>query len=201
MLQLNEIREFFGSTINHDNANMIIRLISGEYDPLKYSTVKHWSDLCYHKPDRADMIMVAVNQEIGGYGVEYVSEHDGDISFEYVNFGDTYSATIVHDLNTNEYILSTWGVYLEEMESQLEYEAVIDKIVITPFRPGGYHLDKYANRYEYQRNGPVAALCQYCDQYVNSKRYWLTEIDGAKRYYHEDCVDHVYGSTGPMVSV
>ena len=109
-----EIREFFGSRVNTSMCVMVSRLISGEYDPLKYSNVQKWYDDCYCKPGGGTLIMEAINQELHGYGVEAVMDDSGTPIADYINFGETYHPTILRDLSTGEFILTSWGDWFEE---------------------------------------------------------------------------------------
>ena len=113
-----EIRKFFGSRINTSMAVMVSRLISGEYDPLKYSNVQKWVDQCYNMPSDGELIMEAINQELKGYGVEALRDEGDRPIADYINFGGTYHPTILRDLATGEFILTSWGDWWEEWESQ-----------------------------------------------------------------------------------
>lgn len=52
---------------------------------------------CYHRPKQAEIVMYALAEIIGGYGVEGVSDpNDMRNGMDYVNMGDTYATTITH---------------------------------------------------------------------------------------------------------
>jgi hypothetical protein len=57
-----------------------------------------------------------LNETIGGYGVEVVGDcncYPPAIKAEYINTGDTYSATILRVNATGTYRLTTWGDFVE----------------------------------------------------------------------------------------
>ncbi len=63
------------------------------------------------------------NELIDGHGVEairvegaHVDNYHGDIVGTYVNTGDTYSLTIVHDSENNSFHLTTFGDWVEAYE-------------------------------------------------------------------------------------
>jgi hypothetical protein len=65
------------------------------------------------------------NELIGGYGVEYIAHRD-DTSWrshglQYVNTGDTYSATVVYDWHTGRFLWGAdWGSIVESRPGQYE---------------------------------------------------------------------------------
>ena len=71
--------------------------------------------------DRGD-IMNELNEILGGYGVEAIRTEDGewidnyhhDIVAEYVNMGDMYVTTVVHDCRTGEFIVIDWASWMEQ---------------------------------------------------------------------------------------
>lgn len=60
-------------------------------------------------------ILELVNELVKGSGVESISMN-GDIIGYYVNRGDTYDETIIWDDRNGEFIISSWGDFLEESE-------------------------------------------------------------------------------------
>lgn len=68
--------------------------------------------------------MDKINTLIGGHGVEVIRSPDaydnyyGDAVAEYVNTGDTYNATVVHDIRTGKFLLTTMGDYVEKNEKR-----------------------------------------------------------------------------------
>lgn len=58
---------------------------------------------------------------LGGFGIEPIRnpQDSGDVIAEYINTGDTYSGTILRDIETGEFLLTTWGDWLEAWEQKL----------------------------------------------------------------------------------
>ena len=58
--------------------------------------------------------MEALNEVLGGYGVEAIPHPNGDgFLCDYVNNGHTYRATIVRDLEEESFQVSSWGDFYE----------------------------------------------------------------------------------------
>jgi len=102
-------------------AKKVRELMTGKTDPEDYQSVKTWLSQCYNRPSKKELIMEALNEVIGGYGVEvlrgrYVDSYHGDIQAAYINTGDTYSATILLDHETGDFHVTTWGDWFEANE-------------------------------------------------------------------------------------
>lgn len=115
------LRKFF----NKPQARRLRRLMKGETDPLSYSSVGGWVAQCYNPPPEAELIMEALNAELEGEGVEtirgrYVDSYHQDIQAAYVNMGDTYDLTILLDHETENYLLTSWGDWVETHERTRE---------------------------------------------------------------------------------
>ena len=67
---------------------------------------------CLNPPTLAMMRLAALDDEIKGYGVEYVSGIGSSQSFEYINMGDTYATTIVR-FNNGRYCVADIGSIIE----------------------------------------------------------------------------------------
>jgi len=82
-----------------------------------------------NEADNPDEILDTLNEKLGGYGVEsitderaWVSSYYGDIIGLYVNMGDTYDKTVVYDTENKEYLVTSWGDFYEGWESEQEFE-------------------------------------------------------------------------------
>lgn len=68
--------------------------------------------------------MNAINKCLEGYGVEvingeaYHSNYWGNIVAEYVNMGDTYTATVLYDVNKGKFIATTYGDWIEKNQNK-----------------------------------------------------------------------------------
>jgi len=89
-------------------------LITGKIEPESYKTVARLCSECYSYPDYSHMLMTAINEVIEGHGVEYIRPKDDDHpSYEYINMGDTYNATILLR-DDGKLIVSSWGDIVEK---------------------------------------------------------------------------------------
>lgn len=107
------------------------RVLDGRLSPLKASEkAARWSAQCYHKPRETghELILAACDDLLGGCGVESVNPYcdpqlcDAGIrmcpAFSYVNFGDTYVATLVRDHEAGCWRVMSWGDALEWHEKR-----------------------------------------------------------------------------------
>jgi hypothetical protein len=89
--------------IDFKTANTVVGLIDSEVNPDEFESVQKWMRQCYNRPSRTERIMVALNEVLGGLGVETIDERAQptaqgyyEIIAEYVNMGETYTPTVVH---------------------------------------------------------------------------------------------------------
>lgn len=104
-------------------AEMIRSLLKGEDDPRSFASASEWFRACYHKPnpDDPELILRAVSDLVDEHGVEMVSSEsaDGDVAtLTYINTGDTYAATLAFDGYEGEYLLTSWGAWVENEEAK-----------------------------------------------------------------------------------
>jgi hypothetical protein len=94
-----------------------------------------YATLDYYRNRRVDVALKIMDVAMETHGVEYVKSnedtyHDAE-GFEYLNTGDTYSATIIYDLAEGRWLLGTWGGMVEADEGR--------------FGEGGGDEDAWAN--------------------------------------------------------
>jgi hypothetical protein len=66
-----------------------------------------------------------INDVLGGHGIEvihgrYIDRYHQDIQAEYVNMGNTYDTTVLHDNETGRIHVTSWGDWFERHEKQRE---------------------------------------------------------------------------------
>ena len=111
--------------IDKGKAQELRAIMQGTKDPEEYASVKAWADRCYYAPHEEELKMEAINAALGGYGVEaiigrYVDRSHQDIQATYVNMGDTYTPTILHDSVTGNFVVTSWGDWVESHERSRE---------------------------------------------------------------------------------
>ena len=101
-----------------EKTRAILNVIRGEVDPESYESVSNWVSRCYNRPSNSELRMEALNEILGGFGVEGVFSDDSitEPAFAYVNMGDTYDPTIV--LYNGSYRVTSWGDTVEYLESK-----------------------------------------------------------------------------------
>ncbi len=111
--------------VSIDTATEILGLIRGTIDPRTYVSVQRWIAQCYNEPDSNALVMCAIDQLLDAHGVEAIHGRDvdryhGDIVAEYVNQGDTYDSTIIHDNIAGRYRLMSWGDFVDRFAAEYE---------------------------------------------------------------------------------
>ena len=107
--------------ITEDKAKLVRSIIKGEtklrdLPPEHFPSTNAWIDSCHNIPSNREIRLEALNETIGGFGVEVVGDcncYPPNIKAEYINTGDTYSATILRVNATGTYRLTTWGDFVE----------------------------------------------------------------------------------------
>jgi hypothetical protein len=95
----------------------VSNILDGINNPRKYDLVRDWCDRCYHEPKEYELKLEAVNVIMGENGVESLIE-DGKAIASYVNNGDTYKPTVVYDHEEQEFLITSWGEFLEEWQAE-----------------------------------------------------------------------------------
>lgn len=93
--------EFYGHLIESEHADRFIG-------------ARHWYRACHGRPNRELVQMYMLNDLLDGHGVEGQSAGTNakSPSFEYVNMGDTYTATILYVYGRG-FRISDWGTLIE----------------------------------------------------------------------------------------
>lgn len=97
------------------NGAEIKALIDDKKSPYEYASVQALVAQCYHTPKHREMVAVAVNEIIAGYGVETVFGDGLEPEIMYINMGDTYNLTLLFDYINGAWFLCSWGDYYETM--------------------------------------------------------------------------------------
>jgi hypothetical protein len=109
--------------ISHRKACIVLAIIRGQLDPLKYPkhfpATDNWTRQCYHQPKAKDLKLSALNELLEMHGVEAIRDENawdryyGDCVAEYLNTGDSYAATILLDHERNKWTPTTYGDWVE----------------------------------------------------------------------------------------
>lgn len=89
-----------GLGVDAAKADEIRGLLTGRVDPAGYASVVEWMGRCHNRPRRDELVMEALNEAMGGFGVEAVNGEweNGywcDVVATYVNMGDSYAPTVI----------------------------------------------------------------------------------------------------------
>ncbi len=100
---------------NAEQAQAVRDLLHGIVKPGAYASVLNWRAECYNPPTHVECILCAIDEIILGCGTESIwgEENEKWPVAEYVNTGDTYSATILYCYETRTFRLTTFGDFYE----------------------------------------------------------------------------------------
>ena len=93
-------------------------VLDGSISYHKIPGVSEWYRRFHHPPKTYQCKLEAINELIGGHGVEGFPDPDDMTAsgLEYVNMGDTYTTTVVYW--KGRYMITTWGDVVEGLERQ-----------------------------------------------------------------------------------
>lgn len=71
---------------------------------------------------RVQNILEIANKLMNEFGVEYIAHredsHRGAFGLEYVNTGDTYKTTLIYNLESGRFLISSWGDIVERNQKK-----------------------------------------------------------------------------------
>lgn len=90
--------------------------------PAQASSLKTAIDSASHGP-KAEDAMILADRFMEAHGVEaiegeWVDGYYGNIVASYVNTGDTYNPTLLHESETGRFILTSWGDWVERNQKR-----------------------------------------------------------------------------------
>jgi hypothetical protein len=95
----------------------IQKVIRDQIDPLNFKSVQTWTNQCYNKPSIIELKLVAINEIIEGFGLEYIEHRDDTfrdtLGISYVNLGDSYINTVCYDHSLDEFVYASIGDIIE----------------------------------------------------------------------------------------
>ena len=101
--------------IDGPTARLVREVLQGALDPCEVSQqAKALEQASYHPQKDYVLKLEAVNELVGGHGVEYVPQGTNAKSpaFYYLNMGDTYTPTLVRT-GSKRYRVACWGDLVE----------------------------------------------------------------------------------------
>lgn len=101
-------------SIAPDRAKELRELLAKKRCTRDYASVQQWEAQCYNPPRYSERLMCAANEVIGGYGVEAIfGDSCTQPDYEYVNVGDSYTATLIRDCDTGRVFVGDIGTVIE----------------------------------------------------------------------------------------
>lgn len=111
----------FERTQGPDAVKLAIKLIRGDVKPQDVSqAARDLIDRCYGRPKSHYLLMTALDDILGTCGTEYLGEVDmlDGPPVEYLNAGDTYTATLVWYRDMNRFRVETYADAVEWCEKR-----------------------------------------------------------------------------------
>jgi len=99
---------------------LFFSLVDGENnDPLVFPKTEKLIRGCFNSLCPEELMMEQYNEILEGFGVEairgdYVDDYHMDIVATYVNMGDLYVPTIIRDNVRKEFLIMSWGDFVEK---------------------------------------------------------------------------------------
>lgn len=97
-------------------------LFTGDREPESFESVDRWVRQAYHRPAEDLLVLEAANEVLEGHGIEDGRGRvggRGEAVALYVNMGDSYAPTVLLDLSTRKWAVTSWGDWVEEHERAL----------------------------------------------------------------------------------
>lgn len=103
--------------VSNEKAKLIRGIGVGTIDPMSFKSVKRWVAKCYNKPSNEELVMEAINEVLGAFGVEgiegeYIDSYFYNIQASYCNRGDCYDQTIILCHKYNNFLLCSYTDYV-----------------------------------------------------------------------------------------
>jgi hypothetical protein len=105
---------------DQDAAELLHAILNGERDPREVDSCDSWVRQCYHEPSLVEQQLEAANGLMNCHGVEAILSEGswGECLMSYVNTGDTYAPTLVFDAEEHDFMVTSWGDWVEAYERE-----------------------------------------------------------------------------------
>ena len=105
-------------SVCRDTASRLRGLMDGSIDPETSLAVRVWLGHCFHRPSTQELVMAAIDETLGTFGVEaiegeWIDRYHHNIQATYCNTGDSYCPTVLLCHRRGRYLLTSWGDYVE----------------------------------------------------------------------------------------
>jgi len=111
--------------ITPEQADTVRGLIRGEIrtkDVTRFPLANGYFARCYNPPDRLTRILECLNEVLETHGVECLGEvRTYGPPAEYLNAGDTYTATLLFDHIADNFKLTSYGDWFERNENKAAF--------------------------------------------------------------------------------
>ena len=109
--------------ISREKANQVRGLMDkSRIKTRSFESVRAWEAQCFNKPEWVERCLCAIDEVIGGFGVEGIDGNDFVSPFwrheriAYVNMGDPYAPTVIYDTAREKFYVCSWGDHVETLE-------------------------------------------------------------------------------------
>lgn len=111
-------------SLDKETAEKVKGVLTGKVDLMTVEQARRRQEQAYHSHDAYVLALEAVDELIGGYGVEYVAHVEDSFrdayGFYYINFGDTYDTTLLVSAHGQNWVIGSWGDRVEANPGKYE---------------------------------------------------------------------------------
>lgn len=88
-----------------DHGKEVREILEGKRKAKDYKSVQDWVKVCLHQPSAHDKRMCAINEVVGGHGVEAIFRIGDELrpDMEYINIGHSDIPTLIYDFTTGTF--------------------------------------------------------------------------------------------------
>jgi hypothetical protein len=123
-IKFKELKEAF-PYLDNKAIKSILKIINKRYDSNyldQFESNQKWIKQCFNRPNELELRLNALNELLEGFGTETIDHNEWVNKYwrycigVYINMGNSYSPTIIYDTRDNEFILTSWGDFVEGIE-------------------------------------------------------------------------------------
>ena len=113
------IKDLFTLNASAEQIETVNAILNDTLDPETFKSVQMWVAECFNKPKTDELKLGAINEALGGYGIEAVRTSKWKNGYwcvvlcSYVNLGDSYIPTVIHH-RKHGFIIASIGDVIEK---------------------------------------------------------------------------------------
>jgi len=136
------------------------------------------------------------NKYLEGYGVETITDENESVDNYwrdaiglYINMGDTYEKTIVYDTKERQFLVTSWGDFVDKRENFFNTDSEMDEANLSD----GTEDDTIGNSSHDGINAVDSAKINEIGAEMGSKAFKTDRPDSRTRKIRQDVLDNMFG--------